>query len=162
MNANYLNVLVNATKNAIANNDSENLKKIFTNLKIYKSENESEKSEIQKYFNNQFSKLDLAIAKQLTKYNADKVTASSETAKEQLNTLTLSPDEQRKKIRGMLNNMCKSGKYEMYFTKQQYLNEFDKFTENEFNNLYCGKAIEKSTLIRVLTQRLIKAERASK
>ena len=162
MNANYLNVLVNATKNAIVNNDSATLKKIFANLKNYKSENENETTEIQKYFNSHFSKLELAIAKQLTKYNAEKVTASSETAKEQLNTLLLSIDEQRKKVRGMLNNMCKSGKFELHFAKVQYLAEFDTLTENEFNALYCGKAIEKSTLIRVLTQRLIKAEKANK
>lgn len=162
MNTIYLNVLVNATKNAIANNDGENLKKIFANLKQHKSENESESTEIQKYFNGQFSKLDLAIAKQLTKYNAGKITASSETAKEQLNTLTLPIDEQRKKVRGMLNTMCKSGKFELHFDKKQYLTEFDTLTESEFNNLYCGKAIEKSTLIRILTQRLIKAEKANK
>lgn len=162
MNTNYLNVLIDATKNAIVTSDSENLKKIFANLRQYKRENESESTEVQKYFNAQFSKLDLAIAKQLTKYNAEKVTACSETAKEQLNTLTLSIDEQRKKVRGMLNNMCKSGKFELHFAKVQYLAEFDTLTESEFNNLYCGKAIEKSTLIRVLTQRLIKAEKASK
>ena len=162
MNAIYLDVLANAMKNAIANNDGENLKKIFANLKTYKSENENESTEIQKYFNAQFSKLDLAIAKQLTKYNAEKITASSETAKEQLNVLTLSIDEQRKKVRGMLNTMCKSGKFELHFAKVQYLAEFDTLTDNEFNNLYCGKAIEKSTLIRVLTQRLIKAEKANK
>lgn len=162
MNTNYLNVLVYATKNAITNNDGKSLKKIFANLRQHKSENESESTEIQKYFNAQFSKLDLAIAKQLTKYNAEKVTATSETAKEQLNVLTMSIDEQKKKVRGMLNNMCKSGKYEMHFAKVQYLAEFDMLTDNEFNSLYCGKAIEKTTLIRVLTQRLIKAEKANK
>lgn len=162
MNANYLDVLVNAMKNAIANNDGENIKKIFANLKEHKRENESESTEIQKYFNNKLSKLEIAIAKQLTKYNAEKVTASSETAKEQLNILTLPIEEQRTKVRGMLNNMCKSGKFELHFDKKQYLAEFDTLTESEFNNLYCGKAIEKSTLIRVLTQRLIKAEKTSK
>lgn len=161
-NTNYVDVLVTALKNAIANNDSESLKKIFANLKQYKSENESESTEIQKYFNNKLSKLEIAIAKQLTKYNAEKVTACSETAKEQLNILTLPIEKQRTKVRGMLNNMCKSGKYELHFDKKQYLTEFDTLTNNEFNNLYCGKAIEKSTLIRVLTQRLIKTEKASK
>lgn len=162
MNANYLNVLVDATKNAIATNDSENLKKIFANLKQHKNENESESTEIQKYFNNKLSKLEIAIAKQLTKYNANKVTASSETAKEQLNVLTLSIEEQKKKVRGMLNNMCKSGKYELHYTKEQYLNMFDTLTNDEFAQLYCGKAIEKTTLVRILTQRLIKAEKANK
>lgn len=162
MNANYLNVLVDATKNAIATNDSENLKKIFVNLKTYKNENESESTQIQKYFNDAIGKKNIAIAKQLTKYNATKVTASSETAKEQLNILTLPYEEQRKKVRGMLNNMCKSGKFELHFAKVQYLAEFDTLTESEFNSLYCGKAIEKSTLIRVLTQRLIKTEKTSK
>lgn len=159
MNAHYLDVLINAMKNAIANNDGESLKKIFANLKQYKSENESESTQIQKYFNSQFSKLEIAIAKQLTKYNAEKVTASSETAKEQLNILTLPIDEQQTKVRGMLNNMCKSGKYELHFTKAQYLNMFDTLTNEEFSQLYCGKAIEKSTLIRVLTNKLIKAEK---
>lgn len=162
MNTHYLDVLVDAMKNAIANNDSENLKKIFANLKQNKRENESEKTEIQKYFNGQFSKLDLAIAKQLTKYNANKVTASSETAKEQLNILTLPINEQRTKIRGMLNNMCKSGKFELHFTKAQYLNMFDTLTNEEFSQLYCGKSIEKSTLIRVLTNKLIKEEKNNK
>lgn len=162
MNTIYLNVLIDATKNAIVTNDSENLKKIFANLRQYKSENESESTEIQKYFSDTLGKKAIAIAKQLTKYNAGKITASSETAKEQLNILTLPYDEQRKKIRGMLNNMCKSGKFELHFDKKQYLAEFDTLTESEFNSLYCGKAIEKSTLIRVLTQRLIKAEKASK
>lgn len=161
-NTNYVDVLTMALKNAIASNDSESLKKIFANLKQYKSENESESKEIQKYFNGQLSKLEIAIAKQLTKYNAEKVTATTETAKEQLNILTLPYEEQRKKIRGVLNNICKSGKYEMHFDKKQYLAEFDTLTESEFNTLYCGKAIEKSTLIRVLTQRLIKAEKANK
>ena len=162
MNTNYLNVLVNATKNAIANNDGESLKKIFANLRQHKRENESESTQIQKYFNEAIGKKDIAIAKQLTKYNATKVTASSETAKEQLNILTLPIEEQRKKVRGMLNNMCKSGKFELHFAKVQYLAEFDTLTESEFNSLYCGKAIEKSTLIRVLTQRLIKAGKANK
>lgn len=162
MNTNYLDVLVDATRNAIANNDSENLKKIFGNLKQHKHENESESTEIQKYFNGHLSKLEIAIAKQLTKYNANKVTACSETAKEQLNILTLPVEEQRKKVRGMLNNMCKSGKFELHFAKVQYLNEFDTLTESEFNSLYCGKSIEKSTLIRVLTQRLLKEEKSSK
>lgn len=162
MNSIYLNVLIDATKNAIVTNDSENLKKIFANLRQYKSENESESTQIQKYFSDTLGKKAIAIAKQLTKYNAGKITASSETAKEQLNILTLPHEEQKKKVRGMLNNMCKSGKYELHFTKAQYLEEFDNLTEEEFNNLYCGKAIEKSTLIRVLTQRLIKAEKASK
>lgn len=162
MNTTYLNVIIDATNTAIANNDSESLKKIFANLKQYKSGNESESTQIQKYFNDALGKRQIAIAKQLTKYSATKVTASSETAKEQLNVLTLPYEEQRKKIRGMLNNMCKSGKYELHFDKKQYLAEFDTLTESEFNTLYCGKAIEKSTLIRVLTQRLIKAEKASK
>lgn len=162
MNTNYLNVLVNATNTAIANNESESLKKIFANLKQYKSENESESTQIQKYFNDALGKKQIAIAKQLTKYNANKVTACSETAKEQLNIITLPYEEQRTKVRGMLNNMCKSGKFELHFDKKQYLAEFDTLTESEFNNLYCGKAIEKSTLVRVLTQRLIKAEKANK
>lgn len=162
MNANYLNVIIDATNTAIANNDGETLKKIFANLKQYKSENESESTQIQKYFNDALGKKQIAIAKQLTKYNAEKVTASSETAKEQLNIITLPYEEQRKKVRGLLNNMCKSGKYELHFNKKQYLAEFDTLTESEFNNLYCGKAIEKSTLVRVLTQRLLKAEKANK
>lgn len=162
MNTIYLNVLIDATKNAIVINDSESLKKIFVNLRQYKSENESESTQIQKYFNDTLGKKAIAIAKQLTKYNAGKITASSETAKEQLNILTLPHEKQKKKVRGMLNNMCKSGKYELHFTKVRYLEEFDNLTEEEFNNLYCGKAIEKSTLIRVLTQRLLKTEKTSK
>lgn len=162
MNTNYLNVIIDATNTAIANNDGETLKKIFANLKQYKSENESESTQIQKYFNDALGKKQIAIAKQLTKYNANKVTACSETAKEQLNIITLPYEEQRTKVRGMLNNMCKSGKFELHFDKKQYLAEFDTLTESEFNNLYCGKAIEKSTLVRVLTQRLIKAEKANK
>lgn len=162
MNSIYLNVLIDATNTAIANNDSESLKKIFANLRQHKSENADESTQIQKYFNEAVSKKNIAIAKQLTKYNATKVTASSETAKEQLNILTLPYEEQKKKVRGMLNNMCKSGKFELHFAKVQYLNEFDTLTESEFNSLYCGKAIEKSTLIRVLTQRLLKVEKSSK
>ena len=158
-NTNYVDVLATALKNAINESNSKNAKQIFDNLKTYKNENESESTEIQKYFNNQLSKLEIAIAKQLTKYNAKKVTASSETAKEQLNILTLPINEQRTKIRGMLNNMCKSGKYEMHFAKTQYLNMFDTLTNEEFLQLYCGKSIEKSTLIRVLTNKLIKAEK---
>ena len=158
-NTNYVDVLVNALKNAISESNGQNAKQIFDNLKAYKSENESESTEIQKYFNNQLSKLEIAIAKQLTKYNAEKVTASSETAKEQLNILTLPIEEQRTKVRGMLNNMCKSGKYEMHFSKTQYLNMFDTLTNEEFSQLYCGKSIEKSTLIRVLTNKLIKEEK---
>lgn len=158
----YVDVLATALKNAISESNGENAKKIFENLKSYKSENEKESAEIQKYFSNQFSKLEIAIAKQLTKYNANKVTASSETAKEQLNILSLSIDEQRKKVRGMLNNMCKSGKFELHFLKAQYLNMFDTLTDDEFTQLYCGKSIEKSTLIRVLTQKLIKVEKENK
>ena len=161
-NTNYVDVLVNALKNAINESNGQNAKQVFANLKTFKSENESESTEIQKYFNSQFSKLEMAIAKQLTKYNAEKVTASSETAKEQLNVLTLPIDEQRIKVRGMLNNMCKSGKYELHFTKAQYLNVFDSLTNDEFSQLYCGKSIEKSTLIRVLTNKLIKAEKDNK
>jgi hypothetical protein len=158
----YVDVLANALKNAISESNGQNAKKIFENLKSYKSENEKGSAEIQKYFNNQFSKLEIAIAKQLTKYNADKVTASSESAKEQLNILSLPITEQRAKIRGMLNNMAKSGKYEMYFTKKQYLEMFDILTDDEFTQLYCGKSIEKSSLIRVLTNKLIKAEKNNK
>ena len=160
-NTNYVDVLVNALKNAINESSGQNAKQVFANLKTFKSENESESTEIQKYFNSQLSKLDIAIAKQLTKYNAEKVTASSETAKEQLNILTLPIDEQRTKVRGMLNNMCKSGKYELHFTKVQYLNTFDTLTNDEFSKLYCGKSIEKSTLIRVLTNKLIKEEKSN-
>lgn len=161
-NTNYVDVLVNALKNAINESNGKNAKQIFDNLKTYKSENESESTEIQKYFNNKLSKLEIAIAKQLTKYNANKVTASSETAKEQLNVLTLPINEQRTKVRGMLNNMCKSGKYELHFAKAQYLNMFDTLTDEEFSQLYCGKSIEKSTLIRILTNKLIKAEKDNK
>lgn len=158
-NTNYIDVLVHAMKNAINESNGQNAKQIFENLKTYKNENENESTEIQKYFNNQLSKLEIAIAKQLTKYNAVKVTASSETAKEQLNILTLPIDEQRKKVRGMLNNMCKTGKFELYFTKVQYLTMFDTLTNEEFSQLYCGKSIEKPTLIRVLTNKLIKEEK---
>lgn len=158
-NTNYVDVLATALKNAINESNGQNARQIFDNLKTYKSENENESAEIQKYFNNQLSKLEIAIAKQLTKYNANKVTASSETAKEQLNILTLPVDEQRTKVRGMLNNMCKSGKYELHYAKTQYLNMFDTLTDEEFTQLYCGKSIEKSTLIRVLTNKLIKAEK---
>lgn len=158
-NTNYVDVLVTALKNAINESNGQNAKQIFDNLKTYKSENENESTEIQKYFNNKLSKLEIAIAKQLTKYNAKKVTACSETAKEQLNILTLPIEEQRTKVRGMLNNMCKSGKYEMHFTKEQYLNMFDTLTNEEFSQLYCGKAIEKTTLVRVLTSKLIKEEK---
>lgn len=158
-NTNYVDVLVNALKNAINESNGQNAKQVFENLKAYKHENESESTEIQKYFNNQLSKLEMAIAKQLTKYNVNKVTASSEAAKEQLNILTLPIDGQRTKVRGMLNNMCKNGKYEMHFTKEQYLNMFDTLTNEEFSQLYCGKVIEKTTLVRVLTNKLIKEEK---
>ena len=161
-NTNYVVVLANALKNAINESNGQNAKQIFENLKTFKSENESESTEIQKYFNNQLSKLEIAIAKQLTKYNAGKVTASSETAKEQLNILTLPINEQRTKVRGMLNNMCKSGKYELHYAKAQYLNMFDTLTDEDFAQLYCGKSIEKSTLIRILTNKLIKAEKNNK
>lgn len=161
-NTNYVDVLVNALKNAINESNGQNAKQVFVNLKTFKSENESESTEIQKYFNDQLSKLEIAIAKQLTKYNAEKVTAYSETAKEQLNILTLPIEEQRTKVRGMLNNMCKSGKYELHFSKAQYLNMFDTLTDAEFTQLYCGKSIEKTTIIRVLTNKLIKAEKNNK
>ena len=47
----------------------------------------------------------------------------------------------------------------MHFAKAQYLNMFDTLTNEEFAQLYCGKSIEKSTLIRVLTNKLIKEEK---
>lgn len=161
-NTNYVDVLATALKNAINESNGQNAKQVFENLKAYKHENENESTEIQKYFNDKLSKLEIAIAKQLTKYNAEKVTACSETAKEQLNILTLPIEEQRTKVRGMLNNMCKSGKYELHFAKAQYLNMFDTLTNEEFSQLYCGKSIEKSTLVRVLTNKLIKEEKNNK
>lgn len=167
MNTNYLNVLAGALKTAINERNGENAKKVFENLKTYKSENENEATEIQKQFNAQFSKLELATAKQLTK-NASKNVATNETAKNELNILTLPVSEQMKKVKnalsGYIATAAKGEKLEFSakYSKTAILTEFDALTETEFCDLYRGSTLQPSTVYRAIIARLEKAAKGAK
>jgi hypothetical protein len=167
MNANYLNVLAGALKTAIEERNSENSAKVFENLKTYKSENENDAIEIQKYFSAQFSKLELATAKQLTK-NASKNVATSETAKNELNILTLPISEQMKKVKnalsGYIATAAKGEKLEFAakYTKNAILGEFDALSESDFCALYSGATLQASKVYRAIVARLEKATKGAK
>lgn len=151
---------VSALKECIETLDATTAKNIFAQFAEDKKNASKELQPVmQKEFTKGFSKLEYATLKQLTKVNESKVTPTSEVAKEQLNILLLPYEEQRKKVRNMLNNICKSGNFELHFAKKEYLTMFDTLTENEFTSLYCGSSIKKETLIRVITQKLLKEEK---
>jgi len=167
MNANYLNVLAGALKTAIDERNGQNAAKVFENLKSHKNENENEATEIQKYFNAQFSKLEIATAKQLTK-NASKNVATSETAKNELNILTLPIQEQMKKVKnalsGYIATAAKGEKLEFVakYTKTAILTEFDTLSESEFCALYSGATLQASKVYRAIVARLEKATKGAK
>lgn len=167
MNANYLNVLAAALKTAIDERNGENAAKVFENLKTYKSENENEATEIQKQFNAQFSKLEIATAKQLTK-NASKNVATSETAKNELNILTLPISEQMKKVKNALSGyIATAAKGEMLefsakYTKTAILTEFDALSDTDFCALYSGASLQPSKVYRAIIVRLEKTAKGAK
>ena len=167
MNANYLNVLAAALKTAIDERNGENAAKVFENLKTYKSENPSEATEIQKQFNAQFSKLELATAKQLTKHNSKNV-ATNETAKNELNILTLPVSEQMKKVKnalsGYIATAAKGKKLEFAakYTKTAILTEFDALSESDFCALYNGATLQPSKVYRAIVARLEKSAKGAK
>lgn len=167
MNTNYLNVLAAALKTAIDERNGENATKVFENLKTYKSENPSKATEIQKQFNAKFSKLELATAKQLTKNNSKNV-ATSETAKNELNILTLPVPEQMKKVKNALSGYIataakgESLEFSAKYTKTAILTEFDALSESDFCNLYTGATLQPSKVYRAIIVRLEKAAKGAK
>lgn len=167
MNANYLNVLAAALKTAIEERNGKNIAKVFENLKAYKGENPEEAAKIQKEFNSNFSKLDLAIAKQLTKTTSKNV-GSEETAKNELNILTLPVPEQMKKVKnalsGYIATAAKGGKLEFAakYTKTAILTEFDALNETEFCALYNGTSLQPSKVYRAIIARLEKQSKGAK
>lgn len=167
MNANYLNVLADALKNAINERNGENAAKVFENLKTYKSENENKATEIQKYFNSQFSKLEIATAKQLTK-NVSKNVATCETAKNELNILTMPISEQKKKVKnalsGYIATAAKGGTLEFAakYTKTEILIEFDTLSNDDFCALYSGATLQPSKVYRAIVARLEKSAKGAK
>jgi hypothetical protein len=167
MNANYLNVLAGALKTAIDERNGQNAAKVFENLKAHKNENENEANEIQKYFNAQFSKLEIATAKQLTK-NASKNVATSETAKNELNILTLPIQEQMKKVKNALSGYIATAakgetlEFAAKYTKTAILTEFDALSESDFCALYSGATLQASKVYRSIVARLEKATKGAK
>lgn len=167
MNAIYLNVLAVALKTAIEERNGENAAKVFENLKTYKHENENEATEIQKQFNSNFTKLEIATAKQLTKHNSQNV-ATNETAKNELNILTLPVSEQMKKVKnalsGYIATAAKGEKLEFAakYTKTAILQEYDNLTENDFCALYSGATLQPSKVYRAVVARLEKAAKGAK
>jgi transketolase len=167
MNANYLNVLAAALKTAINERNGQNAAKVFENLRNYKNENENEANEIQKYFNAQFSKLELATAKQLTKHNSKNV-ATNETAKNELNILTLPVPEQMKKVKNALSGYIATAakgetlEFATKYTKTAILTEFDALTESDFCALYSGATLQPSKVYRAIIVRLEKAAKGAK
>lgn len=168
MNANYINVLASALKNAINERNGKNAAKVFENLKTYKNENEAnEANEIQKRFNALFTKLELATAKQLTK-NTSKNVATNETAKNELNILTLPIHEQMKKVKnalsGYIATTAKGAKLEFTqkYTKTDILKEYDNLTEDDFCALYSGAVLQPSKVYRAIIARLEKAAKGAK
>lgn len=167
MNANYLNVLADALKTAIEERNGENAAKVFENLKTYKNENENEATEIQKQFNSQFSKLEIATAKQLTKNNSKNV-ATSETAKNELNILTLPVSEQMKKVKNALSGYIATAtkgetlEFAAKYTKTAILTEFDSLSEIDFCALYTGATLQPSKVYRAIVARLEKAAKGAK
>lgn len=167
MNANYLNVLADALKTALNERNGENAAKVFENLKTYKSENGNEATEIQKQFNARFSKLEIATAKQLTK-NASKNIATCETAKNELNILTLPVSEQMKKVKnalsGYIATAAKGGTLEFSakYTKTAILAEFDSLSETDFCALYSGATLQPSKVYRAIIVRLEKSAKGAK
>ncbi|MBQ2175067.1 MAG: hypothetical protein II453_08390 [Alphaproteobacteria bacterium] len=161
MNANYLNVLAAALKTAIDERNGKNIAEIYNNLKTYKGENPEEAAKIQKEFNSNFSKLELAIAKQLTKTTSKNV-GSEETAKNELRIMLQPEDVQRKKVKNMLSGYIASEdckEFAAKFTKKDVLLEFDSLTDEEFKGLYRGATIQGATCYRVLVNRLEKASK---
>lgn len=167
MNANYLNVLAAALKTAINERNGKNAAKVFENLKTYKSENESEATEIQKQFNAQFSKLEIATAKQLTKTTSKNV-ATNETAKNELNILSLPVTEQMKKVKNALSGYIATAakgatlEFAAKYTKTTILTEFDALPESEFCALYSGATLQPSKVYRSIIVRLEKAAKGAK
>lgn len=167
MNTNYLNVLTAAMKSAINERNGENVVKVFENLRTYKSENENEAIAIQKQFNAQFTKLEIATAKQLTK-KASKNVATNETAKNELNILTLPVSEQMKKVKNALSGYIataakgKTLEFNTKYTKNAILAEFDALTEEEFCSLYCGATLQPAKVYRAIVARLEKSAKGAK
>lgn len=167
MNANYLNVLAAALKTAINERNGENAAKVFENLKTYKSENENDATAIQKQFNAQFSKLEIATAKQLTK-NASKNVATCETAKNELNILTMPISEQKKKVKNALSGYIATAakgetlEFSAKYTKTAILTEFDALSESDFSALYSGASLQPSKVYRAIIVRLEKTAKGAK
>lgn len=164
----YTTILVNALKKAIEERNGENAKQVFANLKAFKSENADHATEFQKEFNSQFTKLEIAIAKQLTKKDS-KNTAASETAKNELNILSLPVDIQRKKIKNALSGYIatedkKNGtvlEFSAKYSKSAILTEYDNMNSDEFSNLYRGGSIDVKSVYRAIVTRIERANKQS-
>ena len=132
---------------------------MFVHLNLY--------MEIQKQFNAQFSKLELATAKQLTK-NVSKNVATSETAKNELNILTLPVSEQMKKMKNALSSYIATAakgetlEFAAKYTKTAVLTEFDSLSESEFGALYNGATLQPSKVYRAIVARLEKTAKGVK
>ena len=165
INETYINVIVNALRNALNELNAENAKKTFENLKAYKKELDNETAfKVQKMINSKLTKLEIAQLKQLCKTGSKNI-GSSERAKQNFNILITDVQTQMKKTKNALSNYLTKNvtdKYELKYIKSDVLTEFDKVTENEFQTLYTGGLLQIDKVYRYIINRIEKTKKASK
>lgn len=163
MNANYIKVLAEAVKTAIKERNAENVKSVFENLKSYKAENPEEATDIQKAFNSELTKLEVATAKQLGKTNSSSSRAG-EIAKNEFETLTQSTEVQRKKVKNMLSGYINTDRkvFSAKYTKSEILTRYDAMTDEEFLGLYRGASITPNVAYGAIVAMLDKDNKGAK
>ena len=160
MQKNVIANFANALKNAIADNYNETaIKTIFKNFADWKKENKDFALAANKTLFANFDNLEIARIKTLSKINTEKTTTTSEANKFKANTLLLSLDDQKKKIRTMINNAINRNKdkYSLFYSKSLLLAAFDTLSDEEFKTLYRGANVVKcENVIALLTAKLLK------
>lgn len=150
----------NALKNAVADNYNEiTIKNIFKNFADWKKENKDFALAANKTLFANFDNLEIARIKTLSKINTEKTTSTSEANKFKANTLLLSIEEQKNKVRTMINNTINRNKdkYALVYSKALLLATFDTLTNDEFKTLYKGANVIKcESVIALLTAKLLK------
>lgn len=163
INENYLNVLIDAVKSAINEKNGKNIVAIFANLKKHKTENPDQANEIQKYFNSKLTKLEIATAKQLGKSTSTAI-STSETAKNEFETLCQSIEAQRKKVKNLLSGYIATDRktFTAKFTKTEILTRYDKLTNEEFAAFYRGASITAPIVFGAIVKLLDKENKQEK
>lgn len=160
MQKNVITNFANALKNAIADNYNETtIKNVFKNFADWKKENKDFALIANKVLFANFDNLENARIKTISKINTEKTTTTSEANKFKANTLFLSIDEQKNKVRTMINNAINRNKdkYNLFYSKSLLLATFDTLTDEEFKTLYKGANIVKcENVIALLTAKLLK------